>query len=102
MPKKKKGDLLNNFRIFETNEFIKKISTFPVRDSTFLQSKLSEYVYPQLREEPFWGKNIKKLRGYRPVVWRYRIGKYRLFYSVDAIEKVVYILTRDLRKNVYK
>jgi len=93
---------LNNYRIFETNEFSRQLQKFPHPCRTFLQKKLKEYVYPQLREEPYFGKNIKKLKGYSPETWRYRIGNTRLFYSCQEQEKIVYILTIDLRKDAYR
>ncbi|KAF1080158.1 MAG: hypothetical protein GQF41_3625 [Candidatus Rifleibacterium amylolyticum] len=32
----------------------------------------------------------------------YRIGKFRIFYSIDEKLKIVSILTIDFRKNAYK
>ena len=93
---------LPDFRIFQTNEFLKKLGKLPENEIDFLEKKLREYVYPQLREEPFYGKNIKKLKNYTPETWRYRIGKYRLFYIVNPKEKIVYVLTLDLRKEAYR
>ncbi|NQV50560.1 MAG: type II toxin-antitoxin system RelE/ParE family toxin, partial [Candidatus Marinimicrobia bacterium] len=46
--------------------------------------------------------NIKKLRDYTPSTWRYRINKFRLFYTTDTTEKIVFILTIDFRKDAYK
>jgi len=60
-----------------------------------------ESIYPQLKEEPHYGNNIKKLVGYKPEIWRYRIGKFRLFYVIDENEKIIYILSIDLRKDAY-
>jgi mRNA interferase RelE/StbE len=68
----------------------------------FLQKKLNDYVYPQIKNQPFWGNNIKKLQGYSPDTWRYRIGKFRLFYVVDQGERIISILTVDFRKDVYR
>ena len=90
---------LPDFRIFETNEFLKKIKKMSSRDATFLRNKLDSFVYPQIKAEPFWGNNIKKLQEYSPDTWRYRIGKFRLFYIVDQEEHVVYILTIDDRND---
>jgi mRNA interferase RelE/StbE len=95
-------DDLSDFRIFETDEFMKKLDNLSSRDATFLRKKLDNYVYPQIKSEPFWGKNIKKLQGYSPDTWRYRIGKYRLFYIVDKKEQIIFIITIDNRKNAYK
>jgi mRNA interferase RelE/StbE len=68
----------------------------------FLQKKLNDYVYPQIKNQPFWGNNIKKLQGYSPDTWRYRIGKFRLFYVIDQGERIISILTVDFRKDVYR
>jgi mRNA interferase RelE/StbE len=89
------------YRIFETNEFIKRVSKFSQRDALFIQNKLFTYVYPQLKSEPRFGNNIKKLSGYKPETWRYRIGKYRLFFSINDQSKLVNILTIEVRKDAY-
>jgi len=88
------------FRIFETEEFLKALSRLgPPR---FLPKKLESYVYPQLRQGPYYGPNIRKLQGYEPPTWRYRIGYYRLFYAVDDEKRIVFILTIDDRKDAYR
>ncbi|MDP3980944.1 MAG: type II toxin-antitoxin system mRNA interferase toxin, RelE/StbE family [Chlamydiota bacterium] len=94
--------VLSNFRIFETNEFLKKLKKLSSRDVVFLRKKLEGHVYPQIKTEPFWGVNIKKLQGYSPDTWRCRIGKFRLFYIVDQKEQIVYVLTIVYRKDAYK
>jgi mRNA interferase RelE/StbE len=96
---------LSEYRIFETDEFlrrVKRLEKLSKRQAAFLRKKLKEYVYPQLREEPFRGTNIKKLRDYSPETWRYRIGQYRLFYTVDTAEKIVFLLTVEDRKDAYQ
>ena len=91
---------LPEFRIFATEEFKKALARLgPPR---FLPRKLDTYVYPQLRQGPYFGPNIRKLQGYTPDTWRYRIGPYRVFYSVDADERIVFMLTVDDRKDAYK
>jgi len=92
---------LDNYKIFETDEFQKQISTIIPGDQSFLSKKLLHYVYPQLKQEPHYGANIKKLVDSRPETWRYRIGKYRVFYAIDETEKIIYMLTIDLRKDAY-
>jgi len=101
MPKPGGVDL-PDFRIFETNEFTKRLKKLSSSDAVFLRKKLDAYVYPQIKAEPFWGGNIKKLQGYSPDTWRYRIGKFRLFYIIDQKERIVFILTVDDRKDAYK
>ena len=90
------------FRVFETEEFSKKLKKLPARDAGFLRKKLESFVYPQIKKQPFWGNNIKKLQGYSPDTWRYRIGKFRLFYIVDEDERIVFVLTVEDRKDAYR
>lgn len=92
----------NNFRIFETKEFADSIGKLDSKDIRIIQNKLSKSIYPQLKTEPFWGHNIKKLRDYNPTTWRYRIGNFRIFYIIDKKEKIVYLLTIKARKDTYK
>ncbi len=89
------------YKIFETNEFIKKFEKLVNKENDFLYKKLTGYVYPQLRSQPYYGKNIKKLVSYKPETWRYRIGKYRLFYLIEEQDKIISLLSIDLRKNAY-
>ena len=90
----------SEFRVFETNEFRGALARLgPPR---FLPRKLAAYVYPQLRQAPYYGPNIRKLQGGQPPTWRYRIGRFRLFYAVDETERIVFILTIDDRKDAYR
>ena len=93
--------MLSSYKIFETDEFQKRVEKISKRDKFFIEKKLIQFVYPQLKEEPHFGNNIKKLVNYTPETWRYRIGKYRLFYVIDETEKVVYIISIDPRKDAY-
>ena len=101
MRKPERAILLTNYRIFETNEFIKKLKKLQPKDVPLIEGKLHARIYPQLKKEPYFGKNIKKLKGYNQDIWRYRIGRYRLFYTVNKEDNIVYILTIDLRKDAY-
>jgi mRNA interferase RelE/StbE len=49
-------------------------------------------MYSQISENPHFGLNIKKLKNYKPETWRYRMGNYRVFYEIDDIEMIVYII----------
>ena len=90
----------SEFRVFETEEFRKALARLgPPR---FLRKKLDTYVYPQLRQGPYFGPHIRKLLGYESATWRYRIGPYRVFYSLDEGERIVFILTIDDRKDAYR
>ena len=90
-----------NFRIFETAQFRKDLEQDFSGQRERLQQKLSSYVYPQLRDNPFGGKNIKKLRGFTPDTWRYRIGDYRFFYTIETQRKLVSMLAIDHRGRAY-
>lgn len=93
---------MSDFSLFETDEFLKQIGKLTSQDSAFLQKKLKDYVYPQLNNQPFWVNNIKKLQGYSPATWRYRIGRFRLFYVIDKEQHIISLLTVDLRKDAYR
>ena len=67
-----------------------------------LYPKIREYVYPILRNNPFFGPNIKRLKGEFADVYRYRLGDYRLFYTVDEGRVTVFVLNLDHRKNAYR
>jgi len=93
---------LSNYRIFETQEFSKALKKLTATNIAFIQKKLKAYVYPQISNEPCFGKSIRKLRDYNPDTWRYRLGKFRLFYAVDHENRIIYILTIDFRKDAYR
>jgi len=100
MPKKRKADLCS-YAIFETNQFIKDLESIQKNTRQTIYNKIQNYVYPQLRLNPFYGKNIKKLVNFKPPIWRYRIGNYRIFYEINEKEKIVYILTVEIRQKAY-
>ncbi len=93
---------MSEFQIFETAEFQKALAKLPVAQLPFIERKLSSHVYPQLRRQPYFGPNIKKLHDYSPATWRYRLGRYRLFYLIDEDARVVCLLTLDDRKEAYR
>ena len=92
----------SDYRVFETDEFLSKLTALPGKYSQRVRAKLESYVYPQLRTQPFYGTNIKKLRGFSSDVWRYRVGYFRIFYTVDEIKRVVAIVTIEHRKDAYR
>jgi mRNA interferase RelE/StbE len=93
---------LVKYRIFETDQFIRDMERNFNGKGEKLRKKLIGYVYPQLRSNPYFGKNIKKLKNYSPDTWRYRIGDYRFFYEIDDKEHIVFMLTAESRKDSYK
>ena len=87
------------YKIFETDQFIKDLDkNVKVKN---IKKKLESQVYDQLRGNPYFGTNIKKLKAYRPDTWRYRIADYRFFYEIDPEEKIVYMITAEHRKDCY-
>ena len=98
----KAGAVLPEFRIFETEEFRCALDRLPSDAQRRIRAKIEAHVYPGLRINPFSGRNIRKLRGYDPETWRYRIGAYRLFYCIDQPERIVFMLTVDHRKDAYR
>ena len=47
------------------------------------------------------GEDIKKLKGHNDLM-RLRVGEYRIIYTVDNGELIVYIIDADNRGEVYK
>ena len=92
---------MNQYRIFETDNYIKVFEKIRGKDKLFIEKKLISKAYPQLKEEPHYGNNIKKLKNYTPETWRYRIGKYRVFYEINENEKIVFIIGISTRQNAY-
>ena len=92
----------DNFKIFETDRFIKDLDGDFSGQKARIKKKLDLQVYPTLRSQPYFGSNIKKLSDYTPPTWRYRIGDYRFFYTIDAEEKTVFMLKIHKRSDAYK
>lgn len=91
----------NSYRIFETAVFQEYIQELPNAVRSKIEVKLRTYVYPQLKIQPHFGPNIKKLKNWEPETWRYRIGPWRFFYEIDEIENIVFMTTIDNRKDAY-
>ena len=90
--------MLNRFEIAETETFQRSISK---KEISKIYNKIKTYIYPQLRSNPFFGKNIKKLKDEFKDVYRYRIGEYRLFYHVDEKQILIFIMDIMKRKDAY-
>lgn len=97
----KREAVLPDFRIFETSQFITDLDSIGKNKKKKIYDKIQHYTYPQLKANPFYGKNIRKLVNYDPPTWRYRIGDYRVFYEIDQKEKIIYILTIEIRSKAY-
>jgi mRNA interferase RelE/StbE len=101
MPRKCREDSLDNFKIFETSQFLEDLGQDFSGQQERIKRKLGISIYPQLKQNPYFGKHIKKLKGYTSETWRYRIGDYRFFYTIDEPKKIVSMLTVDHRGSAY-
>ncbi|MBC8442447.1 MAG: type II toxin-antitoxin system RelE/ParE family toxin [Deltaproteobacteria bacterium] len=89
---------LSNFQIAETKTFEKVKKNI---DSQ-LYTKIRNIVYPQLKLNPYFGTNIKKLKGDFEGYYRYRVGSYRLFYLIDNEKVIVVIVDLKHRQSAYE
>ncbi|MCD4723034.1 MAG: type II toxin-antitoxin system RelE/ParE family toxin [Desulfobacula sp.] len=87
-----------NFQIAESKTFekVKK------KIDSQLYTKIKNIVYPQLKSNPYFGTNIKKLKGAFEGYYRYRVGSYRLFYLIENEKILVVIIDLKHRQNAYK
>ena len=89
--------LLSKYQIAETKSF-KKIKK---KIDKKLYSKIENFVYPQLKENPFYGSNIKKLKDNLEGYYRYRIGNYRLFYLIEDEKLIIVLVDFRHRQQAY-
>jgi mRNA interferase RelE/StbE len=101
MPKKAKGSSSRSYKIFITDEFLKNLKCARSQIGK-IEQKLSSFVFPQLKQNPFYGLNIKRLKGYQPLTWRYRVADWRFFYEIDEKKKTVYLIAAHHRKEAYR
>lgn len=103
MPKREenKAASLKEYRIFETDQFRDDLASRLGSHREKIVAKLRNDAYSELRRRPHAGRNIKKLRGYKPDTWRYRIGMYRFFFTIDESQKIVFMLAADTRQAGY-
>ena len=92
---------MNEYRIFLTDSFIRNIEKIKGKDKNLIEKKLISRIYPQLKSEPHYGNNLKKLKNYNPDTWRYRVGSYRVFYEINEENKIVSIIGISTRQNAY-
>lgn len=86
------------FKIAETDNYLKSIEK--INDSK-LYSKIKTLVYPAIIDNPFYGQNIKKLKGKFDNIYRFRIGKYRMFYTISENKGLIFIIEIVRRKDAY-
>jgi len=90
---------LNKYKIAETDNYSKKIQS---KKYGRLYKKIIEDVYPILRKNPFYGGNIKKLKGEYKDIYRFRIGDYRLFYKIEEQNSIIFMIDIEIRQDAYK
>ena len=88
---------LDKYKIAETENYSIKINS---RIFKHLYQKIYQDIYPILINNPFFGSNIKKLKGEFKDIYRFRIGDYRLFYKIE--KAIVFIIDIENRKDAYK
>lgn len=91
----------DNYKIFETKNYLEDLENDFGGQQEKTKKKLLFYTYPQLRQNPYFGKNIKKLVNYNPETWRYRIGNYRFFYIINDQKNIVIMISADNRNKAY-
>lgn len=96
-----RAGLLAEFRLFETKQFQRDLEQDFRGQQARILRKLATYVYPQLRANPYFGKNIKKLKDAVPDTWRYRIGDIRFFYTIQEPQRIVLMISADHRGRAY-
>lgn len=65
------------------------------------KSKISK-CFKSLRENPFYGRDIKKLSGELEGLYRYRINAVRIVYHIHKGNKLVSIIAIRSRSAIYK
>jgi len=93
---------LDEYRIFETEQFQSDLEGVAKAGHGAVVEKLRQTVYPRLREHPHFGPNVRKLKGYDPDTWRYRIGSWRFFYEIDDKENIVAMIAAARRGSAYR
>ena len=89
----------NDFLIAETETYRDKVESKTFKRFSI---RIRDNIYPRLRTNPYFGPNIKRLKGALSSVYRYRMGDYRLFYTIDASKKRVFILDIVHRRDAYR
>lgn len=90
----------DRYRIAETEEFQRVLRKNKSLESVY--RRVVEIVYPRLRREPHFGPNIKRLKGELSSFYRYRVGDYRLFYTIDENEVIVVVVDLRSRQSAYR
>lgn len=90
------------YRLLETTPFRDALDELQPTDQARLTKKLLALAYPALQDEPRSGPWIKRLKGYHPETWRFRVGPWRIFYEIDEERKIVKMTALELRRDAYR
>ena len=93
---------MTDYRLFETDQFDRDLRRLSRAGHQAIVDKLRKVVYPQLRQHPHAGPHIRRLRGYEPPTWRYRIGAWRFFYEIDEETRSVLLIGAVHRGVAYR
>ncbi len=64
-----------------------------------IKEKALEIVETVLAEDPYAGRPLK---GSYKGLWKYRLGDYRIVYTIESNRLVIFVLRIRHRKNVYE
>jgi len=92
---------LSEYRVFETEQFVKDLSALARSGQKTVVDRLRRVVYPQLRRHPHIGPSIRKLEAYSPDTWRHRIGAWRFFFEIAEDERLVIVIAAAHRGTAY-
>ena len=85
--------------IAETAEFRKRLADLSLPEQRRITQKLTDYIYPILRGNPYSVPNIKRLSNYSLATRRYRLAQYRIFYQIHP--RIVFVVSIQKRKDAY-
>ena len=85
-----------NWTLRVREKVYKELSKFPKGD----QERIINIIENNLSSDPYGG-DVEKMKG-EEMVWRRRVGNYRIFYEIIAKEKIIYIFNVQRRtSNTY-
>lgn len=87
---------MEEYKLFLRPSVQKYLASLPKEIRTAILANVQN----SLTINPFYGKNIRKLRGFEK--YRLRFGGHRVIYSIDKKSKVVAIEVVGHRKDVYR
>jgi mRNA interferase RelE/StbE len=93
---------LSEYRIFETDGFLRDLKDLGPAAAARIRSTLEHRVYPVLAAAPRQVPSAARLREWEPPTWRIRIGQWRVFYEIDDAKSTVLLIAADHRKDAYR